>query len=112
MGVQHRRKNRQLAISFDPSEPTFRLNEAGSGIAQCHRAIPEIGYTTDYTAKRGIDVSEWQDTIDWSKVKKSNVDFAFVRISYGLNHIDMKYRSHFILTLIKKRWGDNDFLWL
>ena len=27
---------------------------------------------------RGIDVSEWQDTIDWSKVKKSNVDFAFV----------------------------------
>lgn len=40
---------------------------------------------------RGIDVSEWQDTIDWSKVKKSNVDFAFVRISYGLNHIDMKY---------------------
>lgn len=40
---------------------------------------------------RGIDVSEWQDTIDWAKVKKSNVDFAFVRISYGLNYMDKKY---------------------
>lgn len=37
---------------------------------------------------RGIDVSEWQGKIDWSKVKTSDVDFAFVRISYGLNHLD------------------------
>ena len=40
---------------------------------------------------RGIDVSEWQDTINWAKVKKSNIDFAFIRISYGLNRIDEKY---------------------
>ena len=40
---------------------------------------------------RGIDVSEWQDTINWSKVKNDNVDFAFVRISYGLNHLDKTY---------------------
>ena len=37
---------------------------------------------------RGIDVSEWQDTINWAKVKKSNIDFAFIRISYCLNRID------------------------
>lgn len=40
---------------------------------------------------RGIDVSEWQDTINWSKVKNDNVDFAFVRISYGINHLDKTY---------------------
>lgn len=40
---------------------------------------------------RGIDVSEWQGTIDWAKVKKSDVDFAFVRISYGTGYLDKKY---------------------
>lgn len=40
---------------------------------------------------RGIDVSEWQGKINWNKVKKSDVDFAFVRISYGLSHMDDYY---------------------
>lgn len=35
--------------------------------------------------KRGIDVSQWQGSINWSQVAKSNVDFAFIRVghSYG-----------------------------
>ena len=45
---------------------------------------------------RGIDVSEWQGNIDWTKVKKSDIDFAFVRISYGLNHYDYTYESNMI----------------
>lgn len=45
---------------------------------------------------RGIDVSEWQGNIDWTKVKKSDIDFAFVRISYGLNHYDYIYESNMI----------------
>ena len=34
-------------------------------------------------AIRGIDVSKYQGTIDWSKVAGSNVEFAFIRASYG-----------------------------
>lgn len=30
--------------------------------------------------KIGIDVSKWQGTIDWEKVKKSGVEFAMIRI--------------------------------
>ena len=37
---------------------------------------------------RGIDVSEWQGRIDWEKVKKSNVDFAFIRLAHGLYYED------------------------
>ena len=37
---------------------------------------------------RGIDVSEWQEEIDWKKVKKSGVDFAFVRLAHGAGYID------------------------
>lgn len=40
---------------------------------------------------RGIDVSEWQGKINWQKVKASDVDFAFVRISYGTGYIDKTF---------------------
>ena len=30
----------------------------------------------------GIDVSEWQDDIDWDKVKDAGVEFAFIRLGY------------------------------
>ena len=30
--------------------------------------------------KNGIDVSEWQGTIDWTKVK---ADYAIIRAGYG-----------------------------
>lgn len=31
--------------------------------------------------KNGIDVSRWQDEVDWYRVKESGIDFAFLRIS-------------------------------
>ena len=40
---------------------------------------------------RGIDVSEWQETINWAKVKKSDVDFAFVRIAHGIKYQDKNF---------------------
>ena len=40
----------------------------------------------DLTVKKGeshgIDVSKWQGKIDWARVKKSGIDFAFIRIGY------------------------------
>lgn len=33
----------------------------------------------------GIDVSTWQGDIDWQKVKKAGIEFAFIRIGYGYN---------------------------
>lgn len=34
---------------------------------------------------KGIDVSTWQNNIDWSKVKESGVEFAIIREGYGKN---------------------------
>ena len=34
------------------------------------------------TLRRGIDVSSWQNTINWSKVKASGVEFVFLRAAY------------------------------
>lgn len=39
-------------------------------------------YKTDDTTI-GIDVSSWQGSIDWNKVKSSGIDAAMIRIGYG-----------------------------
>lgn len=43
---------------------------------------------------KGIDVSYYQGNIDWAKVKASGVEFAFVRVSDGLNNIDSKFAQN------------------
>lgn len=38
--------------------------------------------------RTGIDVSSWQGTINWEKVKASGVDFAIIRCGYGMDQKD------------------------
>lgn len=33
--------------------------------------------------KKGIDVSKWQGTINWEKVKAAGIEFAMIRLGYG-----------------------------
>lgn len=39
-------------------------------------------FSSGYTIQDGIDVSQWNGVIDWSKVKKAGIDFAFIRVAY------------------------------
>ncbi len=40
----------------------------------------------DYMIRRGIDVSEFQESIDWDKVKEAGYDFVFVRVAHRTMH--------------------------
>jgi GH25 family lysozyme M1 (1,4-beta-N-acetylmuramidase) len=47
----------------------------------------------------GIDVSTWQDNIDWAKVKAAGIDFAFIRLGFrgyssGKMVLDNKYHQN------------------
>jgi lysozyme len=42
----------------------------------------------------GVDVSSYQGTVSWSKVKGAGTDFAFARISDGLNSVDSKFAQN------------------
>lgn len=42
----------------------------------------------------GIDVSKWQGTIDWAKVKNAGVKYAFIRVSDGVTTIDEKFPAN------------------
>jgi GH25 family lysozyme M1 (1,4-beta-N-acetylmuramidase) len=39
---------------------------------------------------KGIDVSEWQGTVDWSQAE-NEIDFAMIRAGYGQNNIDKQF---------------------
>ncbi len=52
-----------------------------------------------YDTVRGIDVSVYQSDINWDKVKKSGIDFAFIRVAYrgygsGAIVNDANYRTN------------------
>jgi len=42
----------------------------------------------------GIDVSRWQDRIDWQTVRASGVAFAFIKATEGGDVADPMFRSH------------------
>lgn len=43
---------------------------------------------------KGIDVSYYQGTVDWTKVKGAGQAFAFVRVSDGVNYPDSKFAAN------------------
>ena len=49
---------------------------------------------TTATYKKGIDVSQWQGTIDWTKVKAAGIEFAMIRAGYGQNNIDPQFERN------------------
>jgi GH25 family lysozyme M1 (1,4-beta-N-acetylmuramidase) len=44
--------------------------------------------------REGIDVSEFQGNINWGKVHASGRDFAVIRVSDGLGHLDPKFAQN------------------
>jgi len=42
----------------------------------------------------GIDVSEYDDAVDWATAKGSGIDYAFVRVSDGLAYPDSKFAEY------------------
>ena len=52
-----------------------------------------------YRVAHGIDVSQWQGNINWSKVKKSGVEYVIIRVGYrgagtGALRADSRYLSY------------------
>jgi len=46
------------------------------------------------TRLEGIDVSHWQGTIDWGKVRGAGKKFAFIKASEHTSFVDDKYQSN------------------
>ena len=73
---------------------------AGDNLSGEHDDADEVEGVTrarvcaDGPTVKGIDVSKWQETINWTKVKAAGYGFAFIRISDGANYQDAKFTSN------------------
>ena len=59
--------------------------------------VDEGGYThpsqfSDTIVLDGIDVSEWQADVNWEKVKKHGIDYAYIRL--GFSYLDSPFRRN------------------
>jgi len=51
----------------------------------------------DHPAKHevhGVDVSKWQGDIDWVKLRKSGIDFAYIKSTEGGDHTDDRFDEY------------------
>jgi lysozyme len=59
---------------------------------------PRVRVCADGATTKGIDVSKWQGTIDWGKVKTAGYAYAFIRVSDGANTKDAKFDANWAAT--------------
>lgn len=54
--------------------------------------------TTTKSRYKGIDVSKYQATIDWAKVKKAGIEFVMIRAGYGKEYsqVDPKFKTNVV----------------
>ena len=63
-------------------------------VASVGAAAPPASAASAWPVK-GIDVSKWQETIDWAKVAASGkVDFAIVKATQGTTEVDPKFAEN------------------
>jgi GH25 family lysozyme M1 (1,4-beta-N-acetylmuramidase) len=57
-------------------------------------STPPPDGTTTSTRLEGIDVSHWQGTIDWAKVRAAGKRFAYIKASEHTSFVDDKYQTN------------------
>jgi GH25 family lysozyme M1 (1,4-beta-N-acetylmuramidase) len=58
----------------------------------------------------GIDISNWQPTVDWPKVKAAGVTFAWFKATEGLSYVDPTFSKHATgASTVGIRWGAYHF---
>ncbi|MDE6035148.1 MAG: glycoside hydrolase family 25 protein [Ruminococcus sp.] len=65
------------------STTTTTATETSAEITTTTTALTDTEESIVTRQARGIDVSQWQSTIDWETVKDAGVEFAIMRAGYG-----------------------------
>lgn len=74
----------EIAVGALDDEEDPQSYEKTDGETGAGAQVAVTGISADETGEitMGIDVSKYQGTIDWSKVKESGIDFAMIRVGY------------------------------
>jgi len=66
----------------------------GTGTLPAHAATDLIVCPTDGTLK-GVDVSKFQNTIDWTQVANAGISFGYAKATEGTTFIDPTFQTNF-----------------
>ena len=55
---------------------------------------PWVGLSPHSFAVHGVDVSKYQDRVDWREVRRSGISFAFIKATEGGDRLDDRFRQH------------------
>lgn len=58
------------------------------------KAVIAFGPSSNETYN-GIDVSEWQGSINFKEVKESGIDIVYIKSSQGTNYVDPYFEEHY-----------------
>lgn len=73
----------------------LRLNAiAGLVIAFTFLLVAKMPSPAQTTYPKGIDVSHWQGTINWTSAAGSGLSFAFCKATESTNYVDPTFASH------------------
>lgn len=84
-----------------PQEEPVSQNEAQVDYSKIRSISGKYSYEDDnYTSMFGIDVAEFQQEIDWRKVKDDSVEFAYIRLgrrgaTKGDLYIDERFEANY-----------------
>lgn len=66
----------------------------GYGICVYRGYVHINGAAADRYPVRGIDVSRYQGEIDWMKVPRQGIEFAYVKATEGSSHVDQQFAGN------------------
>ncbi len=89
-------------VSKNKSIATVDANGTVTGVAAGSTTVQvkvgavsaNVTVTVTDTPVNGIDVSKWQQAIDWSKVKASGIQFAMLRLAHGGSK-DIQFENYY-----------------
>lgn len=97
--------------SNNKTSKSFKLivKEKSKGNTTSNASTPKKNFNIKDAIKKfknentmiGVDVSTWQDTVDWEKAKNDGVEFAMIRIGFGHNKknqivMDNQYKNNIV----------------
>jgi GH25 family lysozyme M1 (1,4-beta-N-acetylmuramidase) len=83
-----------IAPAVPPVDPNDRGHHAHAGNDHAIVPAPRFGPHDTTVSTTGIDVSEFDKTIDWQQVQSSGVKFAFVRATDGTTIQDSTFSQN------------------
>lgn len=69
-----------LLVAFQSSALVFAASAVSKYTGKTYTHNSQFD---SYVIQNGVDVSEWQTNVDWTKVKGDGIDFAVIRAGYG-----------------------------